>query len=227
MSKIKLYHYVHCPFCIRVRLCLSLLGIDYISIVLPYDDELTPVQLTGVKMLPIAEIDGKYVNESLDIIKILDKDNILNWGNYEKNEKEVGLLLKEIGDAVHPLAMPYWIYTPEFDDTSRSYFQTKKEKKRGDFNLLVKSKDYYITDLLSKLNSLKKFLSPYFLSSDIGLIDLMIYSHLVGLNVVPSFRFPIFFDDYMRNIEKLSSFDYHVDFWQTNTPFYKTIRDGK
>ncbi len=223
----KLYHYVHCPFCIRVRLCLSLLGFDYISIVLPYDDEVTPVQLSGVKMLPIAEIDGKYVNESLDIIKLIDKNNILSWGNYEENKKEVNSLLKEIGDVVHPLAMPYWIYTPEFDNTSRSYFQTKKEKKRGDFNLLVKNKDLYIAELQIKLNSLEKFLSPYFLSSDLGLIDVMIYSHLIGLNVVPSFQFPLFIYNYMRNIEELSSFDYHVDFWQTNTPFYQTIRDGK
>ena len=60
----KLYHYVHCPFCVRVRMGLGYLGINFESIVLAYDDEKTPVKLTGKKMLPIlVSDDGKAHNE--------------------------------------------------------------------------------------------------------------------------------------------------------------------
>src|SRR5690606_10180512 len=71
-----LYHYVHCPYCVRVRMTLGFLGEKYLSKVLPYDDEQTPVELTGTKMLPIWQRDdGSSMNESLDIIKELDRAN--------------------------------------------------------------------------------------------------------------------------------------------------------
>ena len=45
--ELKLYHYVHCPFCVRVRMILGFLQLPYQSIVLPYDDEVTPVSGYG------------------------------------------------------------------------------------------------------------------------------------------------------------------------------------
>ena len=70
----KLYHYVHCPFCVRVRMAAGFLNTSYESIVVPYDDEATPINLTGKKMLPIWVNDKRLAqNESLDIIKNLDQ----------------------------------------------------------------------------------------------------------------------------------------------------------
>ena len=75
----KLYHYVHCPFCIRIRLALGYLGLSYHSTVLPYDDEQrSGWALAGKKMLPILEFpDGTIMAESLDIISHLDRENRL------------------------------------------------------------------------------------------------------------------------------------------------------
>jgi glutaredoxin 2 len=73
--ELKFYHYVHCPFCVRVRMTLGLLDLPYESVVVSYDDEITPVKLTGTKMLPIMSIDGKVMNESLDIMAKLDTGN--------------------------------------------------------------------------------------------------------------------------------------------------------
>ena len=53
-------------------------------IVLPYDDETTPVNLTGVKMLPIIEIDGETSNESLEIISKLDDKNKLDKKDFSR-----------------------------------------------------------------------------------------------------------------------------------------------
>ncbi|MFP5459556.1 MAG: glutathione S-transferase N-terminal domain-containing protein, partial [Bacteriovoracia bacterium] len=74
---VRLFHYVHCPYCVRVRLALGFLGTSWESQVLSYDDEVTPVKLTGKKMLPIALIDDVPMNESLDIIRRLDTTGAL------------------------------------------------------------------------------------------------------------------------------------------------------
>ena len=141
----KLYHYVHCPFCIRVRMGLGLLGVEYESIVLPYDDEATPLKLTGQKMLPILEIsNGHVINESLIILKNFDPKDIMNWSLLLKSSNQIDELINKIGTPVHSLCMPYWIWTPEFDPNSRKYFQEKKEIKRGPFKILIQNKHIYL-----------------------------------------------------------------------------------
>ena len=51
---------------------------NYESVVLPYDDEKTPIDLTGIKMLPIMSFDdGFTTNESLVIIERMDSHNKL------------------------------------------------------------------------------------------------------------------------------------------------------
>ena len=127
------------------------LGIQYESVVTAYDDEMTPIKLTGKKMLPIVEYDdGTTQNESLDLIKRQDTLLKLGWNELSDNLESLNLLLDLIGKQVHNLAMPYWIWTPEFTESSRKYFQTKKEIKRGPFKNLVQNQKSYI-DLLTTL----------------------------------------------------------------------------
>lgn len=213
----KLYHYVHCPFCVRVRLALGLLNINYESIVLPYDDEKTPVELAEKKMLPIFQwSQGDASNESLDIIKRLDEKNIL------KNEltetplfkEEVETLLSRIGAEVHSLCMPYWIWTPEFNESSRTYFQTKKEVKRGPFNKLIQNKDEFLTRLDTVLIDLEKNLQPFYKSEELSIVDVAIASHLWGMYIFPEFQFSTKVHSYLQKIRKQCHFDYHVDFWK-------------
>ena len=188
----KLYHYPHCPFCVRIRLAWGYLKIPYESIVLRYDDEETPKKLSGKKMLPIADLDGDIVNESLDILHSSDKTNqlgvaqIVSSNEFKEFEKRLGLL----GEQIHNLTMPYWIYTPEFDEESRQYFRTKKEVKRGSFNSLVQNKKKYANELKQLLSIVSAQLKPFYNSSEFSLYDILLASHLWGLYVVPEFQFP-------------------------------------
>jgi glutaredoxin 2 len=129
-EKVILYHYWHCPFCIRVRLVLGLLGIAYESRVLSYDDEKTPVDLCGKKMLPIISIGNHSFNESKDIIKhfitLLESPLTLS---IEKS-------LEEISEAGYLFFMPFWSEGAEFNEQAKKYFEEKKGKKRGPFSEL-------------------------------------------------------------------------------------------
>ena len=213
--KFKLYHYVHCPFCIRVRMTLSYFNLSYESIVLPYDDEATPIQLTGKKMLPIMEIDGKVINESLDIMTLLDSKNLLHIQEEIKTPefKNFDELLSSLGNPIHSLAMPYWIYTPEFNDSSRNYFQKKKEVKRGPFKELVRNQRQFIDELNRDFTSLTRELRPFYKSTTFRLYDVLLAAHLWGLYVVPEFYFPVAIHQYLQRVKEHCHFNYHQDFW--------------
>lgn len=210
------YHYVHCPFCIRVRMTLGLLNLPYKSVVVPYDDESTPVKLTGTKMLPIMVIDGKPMNESLDIMSALDSKNTLKINEVIKSSQyqEVSTLLGKLGTNVHNLAMPYWIYTPEFNESSREYFQKKKEVKRGPFKDLVKNQKKFVDEINSDLFAVVKDLRPFYRSESFSLYDILIAAHVWGLYVVPEFQFSPEFHSYLQRVKEICRFEYHEDFWK-------------
>lgn len=215
-SVMKLYHYVHCPFCVRVRLGFGFLGTKFDSIVTAYDDEATPIKLTGKKMLPIVVYDdGKAQNESLDIIKAQDTKDLLGWDALAKNQEAINLLLDKSGALVHNLAMPYWIWTPEFNESSRKYFQTKKEVKRGPFKNLVHNQKSFAIDLAKLLETqLTPELKPFYKSDKFTIMDIMIAAHLWGMYVVPEFRFSENVDNYLQKVKALTHFNYHEDYWR-------------
>jgi glutaredoxin 2 len=213
--ELRLYHYLHCPFCIRVRMTLGLLNLPYSSIVLPYDDEETPLKLTGTKMLPILGLNGRSLNESLDIMAELDQANLLKINEVTKGEDfaRFNELLNKLGANVHNLAMPYWIFTPEFTENSRAYFQKKKEVKRGPFRELVKKRPLFEEDITRDLKELSFNLRPFYLSETFGLYDILLASHLWGLYVVPEFQFPEVVHRYLQKIKERCHFNYYENAW--------------
>lgn len=195
---------------------LSYLGLRYESVVVPYDDEETPVRLTGKKMLPIMVIDGKAVNESLDIMALLDHENKLKIQE-AINAPEYQTLtatLARLGNLVHSVAMPYWMWTPEFNDSSRAYFQKKKEEKRGPFKELVKNQRQFVEGLNTEFSELTKNLKPFYKSSTFSLYDLLIAAHIWGLYVVPEFQFPEEIHRYLQSVKAICHFNYHEDYWR-------------
>lgn len=208
--ELTLYHYVHCPYCVRVRMALGYLQLSYSSRVLPYDDQSTPVGLIGVKMLPILTVGQEPVRESLDIISRLDKKNLLQ-NDSDKSSAEA--FIQAINNPVHSLAMPFWIFTPEFTSSSREYFLKQKEAKRGPFPELVKKSATFRNELEPLLTNLKTELVPFYQSDKIRIQDIMIASHLWGLYVVPEFQFPESVHNYLQTVKRICNFNYHQDYW--------------
>ena len=209
--ELKLYHYVHCPFCVRVRMTLGFLQLPHQSIVLPYDDEVTPVNLTGLKMLPIMDMGGQILSESLVIMAKLDREHKLQIPEHPLSDK-FNELLNKLGTNVHNLAMPHWIYTPEFNERSREYFLKKKEAKRGPFKELISRRKEFESVLMLDLDALSSDLIPFYKSQFFTLYDILLASHLWGLYVVPEFQFPIEVHQYLQTIKMICHFDYQIDF---------------
>jgi glutaredoxin 2 len=210
---ITLYHYVHCPFCLRVRFAFGLLGIQYHSIVVPYSDEESLIALTGKKMLPIITDQDGAMNESLDIINKFDKENKLS---IDFDMANLDSFLSKLGSPIHNLCMPYWIYTKEFDQNNREYFQKKKEIKRGPFNKLIQDQEKYLNELRPLLKELEESLTPFYNSKEISLADICIASHIWGLYVFPEFQFSTKVNDYLQSVKTLCHFNYHQDLWKVN-----------
>lgn len=208
---ITLFHYAHCPFCIRVRLALGYLNISYQTKLLPYEDEKTPVDLCQKKMLPILKVDDKAMNESLDIISHLDKNNALTLEKLNDRD-EFEDLLSKLGSNIHSLCMPYWVWTAEFSPESREYFKKKKEAKRGPFSELIKNKKNFLTPLNETLKDLEKDLNPYYKSEHFTILDIMLASHIWGMYIFPEFQFSEKVNNYLQGIKKICSFEYHEDF---------------
>ena len=110
--------------------------------------------------------------------------------------------------------MPYWIYTPEFDDKARKYFLHKKEAKRGPFHLLAQKKPEFLAELPQVFDKFKDNLNPYFNNDSLTILDIMLASHLWGLYVLPEFQFPDWLHEYLQGIGDACQFDYHNDFWK-------------
>jgi glutaredoxin 2 len=189
---------------------LGYLNLPYESRVIPYDDQDTPVSLIGKKMLPVISIDGSPMSESLDIIRKLDVENKLASDTELSSAEE---FIKKFNNPVHSLAMPYWIFTPEFTPSARAYFLQQKEAKRGPFPDLVRRTDTFKQELIPLFEKLKSSLKPFFQNERLTLQDIMIAAHLWGLYVVPEFQFPPVIHSYLQSVKEQCRFYYHQDYW--------------
>lgn len=193
----------------------GMLNMAYESVVLPYNDEATPLSLTGVKMLPImVDSEGLAMNESLEILGAIDYKQQLNFSFLEARRKEIESLLDRIASPVHNLCMPYWVWSPEFDSSSRDYFVAKKSKKRGPFSLLAQRQNEFREELIPLLNEIEENLNPFYQNETFSVVDIMIAAHVWGLYILPEFQFSPKMHQYLQKIRTLTHFNYHEDFWR-------------
>ena len=198
-------------------MALGFLSLDYDSVVLPYDDEQTPIKLTGKKMLPILEFaDGSAMNESLDIIEKIDEENELKISELKSTDLilQMNNMLDDMGKQIHNLAMPYFIYTKEFNESSRSYFLNKKEAKRGPFKNLFLNQKQFLQDLKPFINQIEKSLDPFYHSNEFTIKDILVASHLWALYIVPEFQFNQDVHLYLQEVKRITRFNYHQDLWK-------------
>lgn len=212
----KLYVYDHCPYCVKARMILGYHNINFEMITLLNDDEKTPNDLIGQKMVPILSIDeNTYMPESLDIIKYIDDQNGSNL-IYDEDQN-LNRWLAEAREYTYPLAMPRWVKMPlkEFaTQAAIDYFTKKKEDYIGSFESHLKNSEALIKQAEAHLKKLEDlFISdgPYFMGEKLSINDFHLFATLRSLTCVKGLEFPNKVSSYLGEQSKLSKVDLYLD----------------
>lgn len=187
----KLYHYEHCPYCLRVRVASALLDISLDLETLANDDEATPIGLVGKKVVPILiREDGTPMAESLDIVAYLDKQNILA----ETISPELENWIKKVSEYQGYLLHPRNIQSDfgEFKTQSaKDYYQTKKSAFIGDFDEAFKDTAIYLKKINQDLLDLEALFKFDFISGmRANLNDVILFPIIRNLTIVQGIKFP-------------------------------------
>ena len=208
-----LYHYDHCPYCVKARMIFGLKRVPFQLTALFYDDEDTPRSFIGAKMLPILKTEKEYMPESLDIIRYIDnhfKTPLVNW----EDDSQLSKWLEKCGDKHYFLAMPRWVKAPlaEFKTpASREYFQRKKEQHIGSFQEALNNTKSLIGEMeecLKELESLFSDTGKYW-KPQLSVNDFHLFAYLRMLSIVKDISFPEKVAAYMETLSKESQVPLH------------------
>ena len=80
MPKLILYQYEECPFCTKVRAFLTEMKIKFKKVNVSFDHN-DPIRKkiakkSGVKTVPVIEVNGEFIGESEKIIHFIEKLNL-------------------------------------------------------------------------------------------------------------------------------------------------------
>ncbi|SUC09962.1 glutaredoxin GrxB protein [Pasteurella canis] len=204
----QLYVYDHCPYCVRAMMIFGLKELDVKMNVLLNDDEVTPTNLVGKKVVPILiKEDGEAMPESLDIVNYIDTHYCTPIVQKDVRP-EVEAVLKDITSYSNYLLMPRFIKldVPEFATQSAiDYFTKKKTEYVGDFAQHMSKTDEYLSRLeldLDKLESL--VIGGTSLNQSLSLEDILVFPILRNLTCVKGLKFPEKIDNYVKKMSALS-----------------------
>ena len=206
----KLFHYDHCPYCVKVRMLLGFKNIDFNLTALLNDDEQTPTKMIGQKMVPILQKpDGGFLPESLDIISYID--SLSDFGkpvvHPSKEDNRLKEWFEESRLPIYSLAMPRWVKMDleEFATPSAiAYFVNKKEKMIGSFKENLDHSDKLIKKTQESLKNLESLIlpEPFFWGETLSLDDFHVFASLRCLTTVRNLIFPEKINNYMNFMEK-------------------------
>jgi glutaredoxin 2 len=192
---------------------MNLTETPFEEVVLLNDDEETPIKLTGKKQVPILEVDGKIIVESLDIVDFIDK-KVGGFLSSETN-KNISVWLEDTKNYLYFLAFPRVIKQdlPEFKTQSAiDYFKSKKEAstKISFEEMLAKTSEYkeeaeYHLKLLSPL--LKKL--PSVKNRDFTKDDIILFPVLRLLSCVYGLKWDKNVQDYLKHISTITKIPLH------------------
>lgn len=208
----KLYTYDHCPFCTRVRVILALTNTKFEHIILLNDDEKTPIKMIGKKMLPILEMDGKFIPESLDIIRLINsRHKIL----VDKKNPHIETWVEDAHNYIMSLCFPRFIKIdlPEFATKSAiKYFTEKKEVSiKMSFEKALNMTNELKFEAENHIKMLAPLISDRIIlkQKEFSESDIILFSTLRMLSVVYGLKWDKAVQDYVRNISAITQIPLH------------------
>ncbi|MGL4675025.1 MAG: glutaredoxin 2 [Wohlfahrtiimonas sp.] len=203
----RLFVFDHCPFCVRALLAVGLKSLPVeISYILEDDIE-TPTKMIGKQMVPILEYEaGKFMPESLDIVKYLDA----NFGDAiftEAQNPEVSAWIDDNFGRVNEYVMPRFaeMNFPEFETASaRNMYITRHEERleQSFAELLAKSASYKAA-METELEKLAEFVDLARVQNQkYSLDDIILFPLLRALTCVKGLAFPKAVKEYTEILAK-------------------------
>lgn len=211
-----LYIYDHCPYCVKARMIFGFKNQKVKIKTLLNDDEKTPTDMIGVKMVPILEYEaGKFMPESMDIVDFIDKKHPPQKVEPSEDSKLLNWISQNNG-LNYKLAMPRWVQSPleEFQTASaRDYFEKKKTAYIGSFSDCLKESPSLISQMEEELEKLEGLLKPEhsFYQEKLSWSDFHLFPFLRSLSIVKGVSFLPKTKNYIENLSKLSQIPLHFD----------------
>lgn len=191
----KLFVYDHCPYCVRARMPFAMKNIPLELVVLPNDDEATPIAMIGAKVCPILEKeDGTFMGESMDIVHYLDQLDGSPIFAPAANRQELTDWLKGVNLLLKVLLYPRWVNSPigEFaSQSARDYFQNKKEKDIGSFTEHLAKTELYQQELEAQLLKLEPLLhSSTSVNESLSIDDIDLFGRIRAITLIKGLAIP-------------------------------------
>lgn len=210
-----LYYYEHCPYCIRVLVFAKTMGVSLQKQVLLNDDEQTPVEMVGKKIVPILEKSPNvFMVESLDVIDyLIDKYDTEPLVANADHENQVNAFLKQHRLSIYGLCMPRWIQLPfkEFATTSAiDYFVHKKVQTIGDFSTALANTPSLAKTLTGALDADTELLVNL-TANPKSYAAIILFSGLYGVSSVKGFAWTSAASAFMQTMSEIADFPLLTD----------------
>lgn len=202
----RLFVFDHCPFCVRALLAVGLKSLPVEIQYILEDDIETPTKMIGQQMVPILEYEaGKFMPESLDIVKYLDA----SFGNAiftETQNPKVAAWIDDNFGRVNEYVMPRFaeMSFPEFETASaRNMYITRHEERVGSFASLLAKSDEYKVMMEMELEKLAEFVNLARIQDQkYSLDDIILFPLLRALTCVKGLEFPEAVQQYAEILAK-------------------------
>ncbi len=188
-----LYVYDHCPFCVKARMIFGLHQHPCEVTFLANDDEATPTELIGKKMLPIlVKPEGTAMGESLDIIAYVEQ--LLTPKLAAVRSEALAGWLEKINGYVNRLLLPV-LPTTDFAEFSsqraRDYFTNKKQAFIGDFTELRTERANLVAQVNADLITLESLIAnEQAVNGVLSLDDIHLFPLLRNLTLINEIVWP-------------------------------------
>lgn len=212
----KLFQYDHCPFCVRADMVAKYKQVNFESVYLLNDDAGSCIERVGKKMVPILEIDGQSMGESLDIAHKLDElghadQVILEGGDSDRFTQPLMSVNRSIFSLLFPRSVQLGL--PEFATQSAiDFYQSNKESMiECSFAQALNNSAQYISSVEKALSAMPKLTKPSDRGNQISWDDVMIFPMLRNLTMVKGLTFPVQVTDYINEVAQLTNVELYTD----------------
>jgi len=212
----KLFQYDHCPFCVRADMVAKYKRVNFEPVYLLNDDADSCIERVGKKMVPILEIDGQSMGESLDIAHKLDElgstDQVIAEGGDSDRFTQP---LMSVNRAIFSLLFPrnVQIGLPEFATQSAiDFYRVNKEAMiECSFEQALENSQEHKACVEQALNEIPKLVKPSDRGGLLSWDDVMIFPMLRNLTVVKDLKMPEQVVDYIHEVADLTHVELYTD----------------